>query len=254
MAARPRFAAGRLAGPYRGGWRPRIPGLSSPSRGRAGSSAPAPRPVVPTEEGRRRTPATSALPTRTCASRPMTANAVWLADPRRTGDARGGRPDARLQLAPPAVADRLRPMAPAALPLLQFDFRGHGDSDDAPITLGTLEQRDVAAAVRFLQGRGLWTDRPDGHQHGRLVAIMPLHRTCRSPRWSPMPRTPSSRTRSPTACGRGAIRCHGWARGWWLRPPASGRGRSCGSRSSGSAQIAPRGLLLIAPREDRLVD
>ena len=38
--------------------------------------------------------------------------------------------------------------------VLQFDFRGHGDSDDALITLGTLEQRDVAAAVRFLPGRG----------------------------------------------------------------------------------------------------
>ena len=31
--------------------------------------------------------------------------------------------------------------------ILQFDFRGHGNSDDALITLGTLEQRDVAAAV-----------------------------------------------------------------------------------------------------------
>src|SRR5206468_1249515 len=39
--------------------------------------------------------------------------------------------------------------------VLQFDFRGHGGSDDALISLGTLEQRDVAAAVRFLEGPGL---------------------------------------------------------------------------------------------------
>ena len=41
--------------------------------------------------------------------------------------------------------------------------------------------------------------------------------------------------------------------GWWWRPPAFGPAAAV-SRSSGSAQIAPRGLLLIAPREDRLVD
>ena len=38
--------------------------------------------------------------------------------------------------------------------VLQFDFRGHGESGDAPITLGTAERRDVAAAVRFMVSRG----------------------------------------------------------------------------------------------------
>ena len=56
--------------------------------------------------------------------------------------------------------------------VLQFDFRGHGESDDAPITLGTLEQRDVAAAVRFLQGRGLGPIALMGISMGGSVAVM----------------------------------------------------------------------------------
>ena len=56
--------------------------------------------------------------------------------------------------------------------ILQFDFRGHGNSDDAPITLGTLEQRDVAAAVRFLQGRGYGPIGLMGISMGASVAIM----------------------------------------------------------------------------------
>src|SRR4029079_17134525 len=56
--------------------------------------------------------------------------------------------------------------------VLQCDFRGHGNSDDAPITLGTLEQRDVAAAVRFLQGRGYGPIALMGVSMGASVAIM----------------------------------------------------------------------------------
>ncbi len=37
--------------------------------------------------------------------------------------------------------------------MLLFDFRGHGESDDAYITIGDHEARDVAAAVHFLKNR-----------------------------------------------------------------------------------------------------
>jgi dipeptidyl aminopeptidase/acylaminoacyl peptidase len=56
--------------------------------------------------------------------------------------------------------------------VLQFDFRGHGGSDDALISLGTLEQRDVAAAVHFLAGRGLGPIALMGISMGGSVAIM----------------------------------------------------------------------------------
>ena len=138
--------------------------------------------------------------------------------------------------------------------ILQFDFRGHGNSDDALITLGTLEQRDVAAAVRFLQGRGYGPIALMGISMGGSVAIMaapdlPVAAVVADAAYAELQQP----DRQPHARGT-AIRLPGSARSWWWRPPRFGRGRGCGSRSSRSAQIAPRGLLLIAPREDRLVD
>lgn len=136
--------------------------------------------------------------------------------------------------------------------ILQFDFRGHGASGDAAITLGTLEQRDVAAAVRFVEGRGLGPVALMGISMGASVAIMaapdlpvaavvadaayadvrnPIANQMRDGRY-PMVGL-GSRLVVLTASLRARIR---------LRSPIAR-----------VAAIAPRGLLLIAPREDRLV-
>jgi dipeptidyl aminopeptidase/acylaminoacyl peptidase len=137
--------------------------------------------------------------------------------------------------------------------ILQFDFRGHGNSDDAPITLGTMEQRDVAAAVRFLQGRGYGPLGLMGISMGGSVAIMaapdlpvaavvadaayavlenPIANRMREGRY------PLARLGSRLVVAAASVRAR-----TRLRQPIQRVG-----------QIAPRGLLLIAPREDRLVD
>jgi dipeptidyl aminopeptidase/acylaminoacyl peptidase len=137
--------------------------------------------------------------------------------------------------------------------ILQFDFRGHGNSDDAPITLGTMEQRDVAAAVRFLQGRGFGPLALMGISMGASVAIMaapdlpvaavvadaayavlenPIANRMREGRY------PLARLGSRLVVAAASVRAR-----TRLRQPIQRVG-----------QIAPRGLLLIAPREDRLVD
>ncbi len=123
--------------------------------------------------------------------------------------------------------------------ILQFDFRGHGNSDDAPITLGTLEQRDVAAAVRFLQGRGYGpialmgiSMGGCGGDHGRAgPAGGRGGGRCRLRRAREPDRQPHAREPLPIRRGSG--------RGWWWPPPRFGRGRCCGSRSSGSGR-SPR--------------
>jgi uncharacterized protein len=136
--------------------------------------------------------------------------------------------------------------------LLQFDFRGHGASDDAPITMGTLEQRDVAAAVRFVQGRGLGPIALMGISMGASVAIMsapdlpvaavvadaayaevanPIANRMRASRY------PMARLGSRLVVLAASVRAH-----TRLRSPISR-----------AVEIAPRGLLLIAPREDQLV-
>jgi pimeloyl-ACP methyl ester carboxylesterase len=136
--------------------------------------------------------------------------------------------------------------------VLQFDFRGHGDSDDAPITLGTTEQRDVAAAVRFLENRGYGPIALMGISMGGAVAIMaapdlavaavvadaayarvenPIANRMREGRY-PLAGL-GARLIVAAASLRARVR---------LRQPIE--------RVAG---IAPRGLLLIAPREDRLV-
>jgi dipeptidyl aminopeptidase/acylaminoacyl peptidase len=137
--------------------------------------------------------------------------------------------------------------------ILQFDFRGHGNSDDAPITLGTLEGRDVAAAVRFLQGRGYGPVALMGISMGASVAIMaapdlPVAAVVADAAYAELAHPIASRMRQgryPLA-GLGAklvvaaasVRARTWLRSPIQRVP----------------DIAPRGLLLIAPREDRLIN
>lgn len=136
--------------------------------------------------------------------------------------------------------------------VLQFDFRGHGGSDDALITLGTLEQRDVAAAVHFLAGRGLGPIALMGISMGGSVAIMaapdlPVAAVVADAAYAELRDPISNRLREagyPLA-GLGARLVLGAAS---LR--ARVRLRSPIQRV---ARIAPRGLLLIGPADDRLV-
>jgi dipeptidyl aminopeptidase/acylaminoacyl peptidase len=137
--------------------------------------------------------------------------------------------------------------------VLQFDFRGHGNSDDAPITLGTLEGRDVAAAVRFLQGRGYGPLALMGISMGASVAIMaapdlPVAAVVADAAYAQLENPIANRLRQgryPLArLGAKLVVLAASARArTWLRSPAER-----------VARISPRGLLLIAPREDRLID
>ena len=136
--------------------------------------------------------------------------------------------------------------------VLQFDFRGHGGSDDALITLGTLEQHDVAAAVHFLAGRGLGPIALMGISMGGSVAIMaapdlPVAAVVADAAYADLRDPIANRMREagyPLAelgarlvVGAASLRA-----GVRLRSPINR-----------VARIAPRGLLLIAPAEDRLV-
>ena len=136
--------------------------------------------------------------------------------------------------------------------VLQIDFRGHGASGDAPITLGTSEQRDVAAAVHLLQGRGLGPIALMGISMGASVAIMaapdlPVAAVVADAAYAELHDPISNRMREggyPLA-GLGAR---------LVVLAASARARVLLRQPINQAsRLAPRGLLLIAPREDRLV-
>jgi dipeptidyl aminopeptidase/acylaminoacyl peptidase len=136
--------------------------------------------------------------------------------------------------------------------VLQFDFRGHGDSDDAPITLGTTEQRDVAAAVRFLESRGFGPIALMGISMGGSVAIMaapelPVAAVVADAAYARVENPIANRLREgryPLA-GLGAR---------LIVAAASVRARvRLRQPIERVAEISPRGLLLVAPQEDRLV-
>lgn len=136
--------------------------------------------------------------------------------------------------------------------VLQFDFRGHGESDDAPITLGTTEQRDVAAAVRFMQNRGYGPIALMGISMGGSVAIMsapdlPVAAVIADAAYGRVENPIANRMRQghypmPRLGARLIVAAASLRARTWLRQPFQ--------RVS---QIAPRGLLLIAPQDDRLV-
>lgn len=137
--------------------------------------------------------------------------------------------------------------------VLQFDFRGHGASDPAAITLGTAERRDVAAAVRFLSGRGLGPIALYGISMGGATAILaapdlPVAAVIADAAYADLRhpivnrlremRLPFAEIGSRIVVVGAALR----ARTRLLSP------------IDRVAAVAPRGLLLIAPREDQLVD
>lgn len=137
--------------------------------------------------------------------------------------------------------------------VLQFDFRGHGTSASAPITLGSRERLDVAAGVRFLQGRGLGPMALMGLSMGASVAILAAPDL---PVAAVVADAPFADLRNPIA---NRMRAEGYplARlgAWMVIGAASLRARArLLSPIDRVARIAPRGLLLIAPKEDQLID
>lgn len=136
--------------------------------------------------------------------------------------------------------------------VLQFDFRGHGESGPGLVTLGTRERRDVAAAVRFLGTRGLGPTALFGVSMGAAVAILaapdlPVAAVVADAPYAELHHPIANRMREvgyPLA-GAGARVIVG---------AAALRSRSRLVDPIGAvARLAPRPLLVIAPREDRLI-
>jgi pimeloyl-ACP methyl ester carboxylesterase len=137
--------------------------------------------------------------------------------------------------------------------VLQFDFRGHGVSEDADITLGTAERLDVAAAVRLLEGRGLGPIALMGISMGGAVAIMagadlPVAAVVADAPYADLFNPIGNRMRElryPMP---------------WLGSRLVVLGASVRARTrllapiDHVARLAPRGLLLIVPHEDQLID
>lgn len=136
--------------------------------------------------------------------------------------------------------------------ILQFDFRGHGESEGSLVTLGSHERRDVTAAVRFVEGRGLGPTALFGISMGAAIAIvsapdLPVAAVVADASFAELHHPIASRMRQvgyPLA-GIGAR---------LVVAGAMFRARSrLADPIRAVARIAPRALLLIAPREDRLI-
>jgi alpha-beta hydrolase superfamily lysophospholipase len=137
--------------------------------------------------------------------------------------------------------------------VLQFDFRGHGASDDADITLGTTERRDVAAAVRLLEGRGLGPIALIGVSMGAAIAITAAPDL---PVAAVVADAPYAELRNPIGNRMRELHYPMAALGSRLIvAAASVRARTrLTSPIDRVEEIAPRGLLLIAPEDDQLID
>ena len=136
--------------------------------------------------------------------------------------------------------------------VLQFDFRGHGESEGDLVTLGAHERRDVAAAVRFVEDRGLGPTALFGISMGAATAIVAAPHL---PVAAVVADAPFAELRHPIASRMRQI-------GYPLstvgaRMVVAGAMLRTRSRLEDPiravAQIAPRALLVIAPREDRLI-
>ena len=136
--------------------------------------------------------------------------------------------------------------------VLQFDFRGHGESDRGPVTLGAHERRDVAAAVAFMESRGLGPTALFGISMGAAIAIvsapdLKVAAVVADAAFAELRHPIASRMRHigyplPDVGSRAIVAAASlrtWSR---LSEPARAVGR-----------IAPRALLLIAPKDDLLI-
>jgi uncharacterized protein len=137
--------------------------------------------------------------------------------------------------------------------VLQFDFRGHGESGDADITLGTAERLDVAAAVRLAESRGLGPIALMGVSMGAAVAIMAAPDL---PVAAVVADAPYADLFNPIANRMRELHYpFPWLGSRLIVAGAAIRSRMrLGAPIERVAQIAPRALLIIGPREDRLID
>jgi len=136
--------------------------------------------------------------------------------------------------------------------VLQFDFRGHGESGSGRTTLGEHERRDVAAAVRFLESRGLGPVALFGVSMGAAIAItsapdLPVAAVVADAAFAELYHPVENRLRDagyPLAgLGARAIVLGAALR---IRTRLPDPIRAVG-------RIAPRPLLLIAPQGDALI-
>ncbi|MGZ8512807.1 MAG: alpha/beta hydrolase [Candidatus Limnocylindria bacterium] len=136
--------------------------------------------------------------------------------------------------------------------VLQFDFRGHGESDSRLVTLGSHERRDVAAAVRFMESRGLGPIALYGISMGASTAIvaapdLPVAAVVADAPFAQLHHPVANRMRQvgyPLADIGGRVIVAGVAlrtRSWLGEPIRAVK------------RLAPRALLVIATREDRLI-
>ena len=136
--------------------------------------------------------------------------------------------------------------------VLQFDFRGHGQSGAGSVTLGLHERRDVAAAVRFLESRGLGPIALFGISMGAAIAIisapdLPVAAVVADAAFAELHHPIANRMRHagypmPRIGARAVLA--GAALRTRSRLPDPIRS---------VARIAPRPLLLIAPQDDELI-
>jgi uncharacterized protein len=136
--------------------------------------------------------------------------------------------------------------------VLQFDFRGHGASQPSLITMGLRERRDVAAAVRHCEDLGFGPIALFGVSMGAAIGLisapdLPIAAVIADAAYADLAHPIANRMRElgyPLASvaaravlGGSAVRAGG--------PLPSPIHRV--------AEIAPRGVLFIAPREDQLI-
>jgi uncharacterized protein len=136
--------------------------------------------------------------------------------------------------------------------VLQLDFRGHGESDPGLVTFGSHERRDVAAAVEFLSSRGLGPIALFGVSMGAAIAILaapdlPVAAVVADSPFAELHHPVGNRMREVgyplPAIGSRAIVAAAAVRTRSRLPDPI---RSV-------ARLAPRALLVIAPKEDQLI-
>ncbi len=137
--------------------------------------------------------------------------------------------------------------------VLQFDFRGHGASGPGTVTLGSHERRDVAAAVRFVQSRGLGPAALFGISMGASTAIVAAPDV---PVAAVVADAPFAELHHPVGNRMGELGYPLSRVGARLIVTAVAlRTRSrLADPIRTVRRIAPRALLIIAPQEDRLID
>jgi alpha-beta hydrolase superfamily lysophospholipase len=136
--------------------------------------------------------------------------------------------------------------------VLQFDFRGHGESDSSVVTLGAHERRDVEAAVAFLASRQLGPIALFGVSMGAAIAIvaapeLPVAAVIADAAFAELHHPIANRMREvgyplPELGARAIVAA------------AAVRTRSrLADPLRSVARIAPRALLVIAPKDDSLI-